>query len=496
VISRSPSQVQPVLDIIAQTAGRLCQAENTAIWRIAGDVFQLAAHTTNDATLAKYLAENTLPAGPTSLVGRVALAQRTIQIADVLADPVLSTRPHWLRGEARTALGVPLLHDGVPTGVITLARPTVQPFTDKQIELVATFADQAVIAIENTRLFQEVQTRTRELSESLEYQTATSEVLDVISRSPAEVQPVLDSIVKIAAQLCKADHAHVFRFRDGKYHLAAHNQKDAHIVEYLSNNPIGLDQLGSVTARAARVLKTVHVPDVVQDPEYGHGPLTFSNDRTVLSVPLLRDGAALGVVTVGRHMPRPFTHKEIVLIETFADQAVIAIENTRLFEEVQARTHELTVSLEQQTATGEVLRAISRSPTDLQPIFEAIVRCASQLCGGEYSVVTRYDGQLIHLAAQHNPRPGTAEETAKLFPHPPTSDPWIPIGRALVDKVIVHVPDMEVEEMPPWAREVCHRLRLRAVVAVPMLHEGSPVGVVAVSRERPGPFSDRQVDLL
>src|SRR5262249_1910399 len=208
------------------------------------------------------------------------------------------------------------------------------------------FADQAVIAIENTRLFEAEQESKRELSESLEFQTATSEVLNVISRSPAELQPVLNTIVETAGRLCRADHAHVFRLQDDKYHLVAHNQTEHHIVEYLSTNPIGLDQLGSVTARAARACKTVHVPDSMQDPEYGHGPLTFSNDRTVLSVPLLREGIALGVVTVGRRTLRPFTSKEIGLVESFADQAVIAIENARLFEEVQARTRELAKTVE------------------------------------------------------------------------------------------------------------------------------------------------------
>jgi two-component system, NtrC family, sensor kinase len=196
VISGSPSQVQPVLIAIAETAGRLCRAENTAIWRLAGDAFQLAAHTTSNAAFTKYLAENPIPTGSDSLAGRVVLARRTIHIPDVIADPVLSTRPQLIRGKTRTALGVPLLRNGVPSGVIVLTRQVVLPFTDKQIELVTTFADQAVIAIENTRLFEEVQARTRELSESLEQQTATSEVLSVISSSPGELEPVFQAMLE------------------------------------------------------------------------------------------------------------------------------------------------------------------------------------------------------------------------------------------------------------------------------------------------------------
>ena len=375
------------------------------------------------------------------------------------------------------------MRDGVPSGVITLTRHIVRPFTDRQIDLVATFADQAVIAIENTRLFEEVQTRTRELSESLEYQTATSEVLDVISRSPAEVQPVLDSIVRTAAQLCQADHAHVFRLRDGKYHLAAHNQKDPRIAEYLTNNPIGLDQLGSVTARAARVLKTVHVPDAMQDPEYGHGPLTFSNDRTVLSVPLLREGAALGVVTVGRHIPRPFTHKEIELIKTFADQAVIAIENTRLFEEVQARNRDLT-------ALGEVGRAVS-STLDLKVVLKTIVDRAVELSGTDGGSIFYFRDDRFELGEAT----GLDEEVVVRYRKLDIAAGQTGLGQAIAKGEPVQVADIFERASNPL-RDAAIQAGFRAALIVPLLSGNGPLGALVLQRRRPGEFSQATINLM
>jgi GAF domain-containing protein len=240
-------------------------------------------------------------------------------------------------------------------------------FTDTQIEQVAGFADQAVIALENARLFESEQARTRELQESLEYQTATSEVLGVISRSPNKVQPVLDTIVQTARRLCESDRAQCFMLKDGKYHLAAYIGTNPEFLKYLSENPISAEAgSGSTTGKAVRERRTIHVPDVFADPEYDSGDLNRTGrGRSVLGVPLLRGDVAIGVITVARDTLRPFTDRQIELVETFADQAVIAIENTRLFEEVQAHSPELSESLDQQTAASNVLSLISSSPGDL-----------------------------------------------------------------------------------------------------------------------------------
>src|SRR5262249_5990688 len=330
VISRSAFDLRPIFDTMAESAVKLCEAERAFIFRFDGAVLRAVAAYNAGSETKEFVDQNPIAPGRHSISARAALERRTVHVADVQADPdyAYAVRDVDL---IRTILAVPMLKGDELVGTITIYRLQVKPFNEKQIALIESFANQAVIAIENARLFEEVEGRTSELTESLEFQTATSEVLNVISRSPTELQPVLNTIVETTSRLCKADHAHVFRLQDGKYHLVSHNQTEHHIVEYLSTNPIGLDQLGSVTGRAARACKTVHVPDSMQDPEYGHGPLTFSNDRTVLSVPLLREGITLGVVTVGRQTLRPFTSSEIELVESFADQAVIAIENTRLF---------------------------------------------------------------------------------------------------------------------------------------------------------------------
>jgi GAF domain-containing protein len=377
-------------------------------------------------------------------------------------------------------------------GVISIRRTEVRPFTDRQVNVLKTFADQAVIAIENTRLFEAEQASKRELQASLEYQTATSEVLNVISRSPAELQPVLNTIVETAGRLCKADHAHVFRLEDGKYRLVAHNQTEHHIIEYLSTNPIGLDQLGSVTARAARACKTVHVPDSMQDPEYGHGPLTFSNDRTVLSVPLLREGVALGVLTVGRQTLGPFTSKEIELVESFADQAVIAIENTRLFEEVQARTRELTQSLERQTATSEVLSVISSSPGELEPVFQAILENAARICEAGFGVLFTYEnGQIQPLALR-----GVPEALAKFVRERGATKPrpGSALERLVRTKATIHVEDYANED--DSSNPAVTLGGARAYLAVPMLKEQELIGLIVMYRQEVRPFTDKQIELV
>ena len=272
------------------------------------------------------------------------------------------------------------MRNGVPVGVFTLQRREPRPYSQKQIELVTTFADQAVIAIENARLFEEVQGRTAELSEALEYQTATSDVLSVISRSPSEIQPVLDTIVETAAQLCDAKRAFIYR-RDGAVlrHQASHNAS-SELMEFVTQNPISPGRHSGV-ARAALERQTIHISDVWTDPEYTFGAAHVDPIRTVLAVPMLKASDLVGVLVIYRLEVRPFTDKQIELVTTFADQAVIAIENVRLFEEVQARTSELQESLEYQTATSDVLNVISRSPNQLQPVLEAIVETAGRLCG-------------------------------------------------------------------------------------------------------------------
>src|SRR5262245_6738576 len=494
VISRSPTDVQPVFDMIAQSAWRLCEAQYCFVYRFDGQLLHFVAHHGPTRDVVE-MNRRAYPSPPSrrSAAARAVLERSIAQIPDVNADPEFGHGALAAAGGYRSAIGVPILRDGIPIGSIALTRAQVGLLPDRQIELLKIFADQAVIAIENTRLFEEVQARTSELTESLEFQTATSEVLNVISRSPAQLEPVLNTIVETASRLCKADHAHVFRLQDGKYHLVAHNQTQHHIIEYLSKNPIGLDQLGSVTARAARACKTVHVPDAMQDPEYGHGPLTFSNDRTVLSVPLLREGITLGVVTVGRQTLRPFTGNEIELVESFADQAVIAIENTRLFEEVQARTRALQESLEYQTAMSDVLGVISSSPNKLQPVLDAIVNTAKRLCiadrayfnvlvEGRYHSVAATEGIPKHIIDDVRAKPEVAGRGSHA-------------ARAVLEKRPIHIKDTRLD--PEFTLyDVNEPGRARTLLGVPLLRRDEVIGVITLARIDPAPFTQRQIDLV
>jgi len=493
VIASSPTDIQPVLDTIAENAARVCGSYDALIRLVEGDRLRLAAHY-GPVEPGFGLG---LPLTRDSVGGRAVIDRELIHIEDLMA--VAATEfPDAVRAVermgGRTILVAPLLREGVAIGVIFIRRTEVRPFTDKQVALLKTFADQAVIAIENVRLFKELQERNRDLTEALEQQTATSEILRVIASSPTDIQPVLDAITKSAAELCEATDASLYRAEGNVMrHVARHGYSTA--LRIGETRPM---TRGLMSGRTIIDGQTLHIHDLLTEVENEYpdakAAQQLTGTRTYLATPLLREGMAIGCIVIRRKEVRPFTDKQIALLKTFADQAVIAIENVRLFKELQERNRELTEALERQTATADILRVIGSSPTDVQPIFDAIVRNASRLCGGEYAILTRYEGELLHLVAQHNPRPGAADETAKGFPRVPRRDRSV--GEALVDATVVHTSDVETEELEPAARERYRRVRLRAVVAVPMIHEGRPIGVVSVSRGTPGPFSGSQVDLL
>ena len=331
----------------------------------------------------------------------------------------------------------------------------------------------------------------RALSEALEQQTATSEILRVISGSPTDVQPTFEAIAASATQLCVAGEGTIFLFDGTLIHLAAHcGLVQNNLVRRVFPRPAGP---GSVTARAILTRSVVHIPDVTTDPDLEHSVLITAGFRTVLSVPMLRDGDPTGAITVSRQTVAPFSDAQIALLQTFADQAVIAIENVRLFRELEACNSDLTEALEQQTATSEILRVISRSQTDVQPVFDTIVRSAVRLCDGLFGTLWRFDGELIHFAAQHNFTPEALEEVRRVFPVRPTRG--LGSGRAILDRAVVHIPDVEVD--PEYQHQALRRaLGQRSGLWVPMLREGAPIGVIAVARAEPGPFSDNEIELL
>ena len=352
VISRSAFDLQTVLQTLVESAAGLCEADIANIWRPEGTVYRLAASFSipgkdkEKLENAKYLGSVGLEPGRGSIVGRVLLERRTVQVQDVQADPEYELNEIIRIGDYRTVLGVPLLREGVPIGVIFLSRCSVRPFTDKHIELVTTFADQAVIAIENVRLFEEVQARTQDLLESLKHQTATADVLKIISRSSVDLETVLDTLVETAGRLCRADRAHMFRRRDNMYHLVATRGGSQEGTEFLRSHPLTPDR-GTVTGRAALERRAVHIPDVLLDPEYTYREgQKLAGFRTMLGVPLLRGETLLGILTLNRTHLEPYTAREIELATTFADQAVIAIENARLFGELHDRQAELRVTFD------------------------------------------------------------------------------------------------------------------------------------------------------
>ncbi|MGB8157463.1 MAG: GAF domain-containing protein, partial [Pseudolabrys sp.] len=350
---------QTVLNTLVESAAQLCEADLANIWRPKDGAYRLAASYGVTSRYKEYLENKQfletigIEPGRGTVVGRTLLEGKTVHVHDVQADP--DYKLSGVIGGYRTMLGVPLLRQGVPIGVIVLHQSIVRPFTDKQIELVETFADQAVIAIENVRLFDEVQTRTRELSESLQQQTATADVLKVISRSAFDLRTVLNTLVESAARLCDADMASIPRQTGAIFDHVATFGYPRDFQEFLQRNPISPGR-GTVTGRAVLEGKTIHIPDVLDDPEYSfiEGQKT-GGYRTTLGVPLMREGAAIGVLNLTRSEVRPFTDKQIELATTFADQAVIAIENVRLFQSVEARTRELAKSLEDLRTTQDRL---------------------------------------------------------------------------------------------------------------------------------------------
>src|SRR5262249_1231032 len=439
VISRSAFDLRPIFDTMAESAVKLCEAERAFIFRFDGAVLRAVAAYNAGSETKELVDQNPIAPGRHSISARAALERRTVHVADVQADPDYA---YVVRDVdlIRTILAVPMLKGDELVGTITIYRLEVKPFNEKQIALIESFANQAVIAIENARLFEEVQARTKKLQDSLDRQTATSEELGVISRSPNEVQPVLDTIVATAQRLCQAERAIVWRPEGETFRVVAHRGLPEERVEsvYSARRPVSG---GNMVGRAILARRAVQIEDVATDPELveTHAFNRAGNIHTILAVPLLLKGEPIGVIALSRTRVPPFDDKQVALVEAFADQAVIAIENTRLFEAEQASKRELQESLEYQTATSDVLNVISRSTTDVQPVFDAIVESAARLCDAVFSVVWLYDGELLHCAASHNFTPEVLDHVRKTYPKRP--DRSLAAGRAILDCRISHVPD-------------------------------------------------------
>src|SRR3954454_2037127 len=438
VISRSAFDLQTLLDTLVESAARLCEADSAALHRPRGDAYPFVASYGYTPEYIRYMHDHPLGLTRGSVLGRAVLEGKTVQVVDVNADTEYDNVEQRTRGDYRTVVGVPLMREGVPIGIIMLTRKAVRRFTDKQIELVTTFADQAVIAIENVRLFDQLQAKTRDLSEALTYQTGSGNILRVIASSPTEVGPVLKAIVESACELCDAYDA-VLRLKNGgNLELGAH-----HGTVPADWN---LSRINNYWTAGRSVLdrRAIQVSDMLSSegdefPEgREHGLLISARlqrrPRTILSVPLLREGESIGAITLRRTEVHRFSENQISLLRTFADQAVIAIGNVRLFDEVQARTRDLTESLEQQTGSANILKVIASSPTDVDPVLSAIAESACELCDAYDAVVVLKRGEELSAEAHYGDVP--LNRTRWLDDRSTIS------GRAIADRVPIHIHDV------------------------------------------------------
>jgi signal transduction histidine kinase len=346
IISRSSVDLETVLDTLVETVARLCRADQASMFRRGDDMFHLVANRGLSAEAKEFVLTHPLAADRGTLSGRVMLERRAVHIPDVLQDPEYTYKDAQKILGYRTMLGIPLLREETLVGVFTIHRTRVEPFTDKEIELITTFADQAVIAIENARLFEELRERQAELARSVDELTATGDVLKIISRSSVDLETVLDTLVETVARLCRADQAYLFRRQDRQNHLLASHGISAEVKEFVLTHPLPSDR-NTISGRVARERRPVHVADVLEEPQYGYSEgQKLTGARTHLGIPLMREETLLGIFVITRTRVEPFSDKEIELASTFADQAVIAIENARLFDELRERQAELRVTFD------------------------------------------------------------------------------------------------------------------------------------------------------
>ena len=501
IISSSPGELEPVFQAILANATRICEAKFGILFRYDNGALCPTATLNAPPALADFLRQHSpyvpVPGLP---LYRLVQTKQVVHTLDQAAEQVQT--PSARLAGARSHIAVPMLKENELVGTISVYRQEVRPFTDKQIELVSNFAKQAVIAIENTRLLNELRQRTDDLSEALEQQTATSDVLQVISSSPGELEPVFQSMLANATRICEAKIGILFRYEDGTYTAVAKLGVTPAYAEYLDRGPI---RPGPTTGlgRVASTRQTIHIVDTHAEPAYADrepfrvATAELGGARSLLNVPMLKEGKLIGAIGIYRQEVRPFTDKQVELVTNFAAQAVIAIENTRLLNELRQRTDDLSEALEQQTATSEVLSVISSSPGELEPVFQSMLENATRLCAAKFGTMYIREADAFRAVAMHGAPPAYVKARLHALVRP---GPHSALSRAARTKRAVLVNDASADEgyserdsMRVSAVEIGG---VRTLLDVPMLKDDEMIGAIAIYRQEVRPFTDKQVELV
>ena len=518
VITSFAGELEPVFRAILANAARLCEAHFGTLTLNERDTFRVVAlHNVPEAFGELRRRHPTVRFGPKHPLARQIATKQVLHIADVKIEPAyLEGDPTFVRfvdlAGPRTLLNVPMLKANEVIGTIGIYRKEVRPFTKDQTELLENFANQALIALENARLLNELRQRTTDLTEALEQQTATSEVLQVISSSPGELDRVFAAMLENAVRICHAKFGNIYRLDDDALHLvASHNTPPAY-AERRRRSPLRFDQMPDSLRRMVGTKAPIQVEDILalSDDIEKRNPIVVAGAelggiRTVLNVPMLKEDKLVGAFIVSRQEVRPFTDKQIELVKNFAAQAVIAIENARLLNELRKRTDdltqrttELTEALEQQTATSNVLQVISSSPGDLQPVFATMLEKAVRICDATFGHICRWDGEALHIAATHNTPPAFVEARRRLRIR---LGPTGPVGQMITNKKVVHIADLAeerdyIERNNQGMIAAVELGGVRTHVVVPMLKDNELIGTFHLSRQEVRPFTDKQIALV
>jgi len=484
IIRRSPADAQPVFDAIVQSAARLCGAIFSILYLYNDNRMRIAATSNFNPEATGRIQEIQQLKRPerSHLAGRAILDRAIVHVHDVLADPEYS-RELALAGGWRAVLSVPLLRDGKPVGALSLGESEPTLFSERQVQLLQTFAEQALIAIENVRLFEAEQQRTRELSESLDQQTATSEVLRVISSSPGELEPVFQTILSNATRLCEAKFGTLYRYDGGTFYPVTFHKVPPSFADFLRQRGSFVPPPGTPLDRLLRTRDVVRTADDSAEETPSPSAL-LAGAKSHVVVPMFKDGELTGAIVIYRMEVRPFTDKQVELVTNFAAQAVIAIENTRLL-------NELRESLEQQTATSEVLKIISSSPSDLKPVFHSMLENSVRICEAKFGQMFLCEGDKVRAVATLDVPAALVQEDERRGAFQPSAEGGL--ARAIRTKKVLHIDDL-MSEQP--SLPVVKLGGARSYIAVPMLKESDVVGVIVIYRQEVRPFTGKQVDLV